>query len=865
MRKIFISIVAIFFVCFAWPGVAQNVKTATIRMDSEVKHQKITGFGGFVNSPQFAYGHMSEAEIKKLWGKDSETRYNIMRLFIPSDKNYWNQAISTAKLAKSLDLIVFASPWSMPAAWKTNGSTSGIVDGNRGYLKEEHYADYANYLNDFVVLLRNNGVELDAISIQNEPDFDVTYAGCYWTPSQMASFLKNHASVISCPIMVSETVALSNANYINALAANDVIDKFAIYAGHQYGGVGTAHKQLQAKGKEVWQSEFLINWNDGITRDFNWSIDAFNFANAINTCMLSDVNAWVHYASKRYYGMMGDGTNGTVTGRVTKRGYILSHFARYATGTTRIENTWNDESNTLKGSSYLSVTGDSLVVMVINSSNNPYLLTADLPFYTRSGKSVTTTSALNWHETEINLAEESCRPKIDIAASSFTTLIFVKSNEREPSLMNGEAFHPHKIDQLTATKAAFGTNYKLSGKTIRFEVNTPLISANTNTNNGYLELDAPYNRLVFEIASTISANQYNSDNTTLYYINQAGAVRSHNYGKIHLNQSGSSTIVLDISSDVLTDGCKGILSISNSNYSSILTLALSDVYLAYGDEKFYRFSGDYSNGDSDLLDCLDDASVVSLDFTETTGISSDTDWRAFSANPNAVYYLLQSVNNNKPNVISGTSCGELRLTDAGGNFYLPSTFTATNASYSCTVDKYALLTLPFEASIPSGIKAYTLQASDAEIICARINDKIPANTPVLLEGDGAFVFEGSGVVSSLHGREVGGMTNVYISTKAPAGSYYLPAASTTKSLQRVNAGETVFIPPFSAYLASPSITSPSIPLGINQINAKATVIAEEYYTLTGQRVVPGRHLKGIHIVKRHMSDGSTDTERVFFQ
>jgi glucuronoarabinoxylan endo-1,4-beta-xylanase len=51
-------------------------------------------------------------------------------------------------------------------------------------------------LNDFVVYLRNNGVELDAISLQNEPDYVVSYAGCSYTPAQMTNFLKNYSDVI---------------------------------------------------------------------------------------------------------------------------------------------------------------------------------------------------------------------------------------------------------------------------------------------------------------------------------------------------------------------------------------------------------------------------------------------------------------------------------------------------------------------------------------------------------------------------------------------------------------------------------------------------------------------------------------------
>ena len=53
--------------------------------------------------------------------------------------------------------------------------------------------------------------------------------------------------------------------------------------------------------------------------------------------MLGNFNAWVHYASKRYYGMLGDGQMGTSAGTVTKRGWVMAHFARFVTGMTRID------------------------------------------------------------------------------------------------------------------------------------------------------------------------------------------------------------------------------------------------------------------------------------------------------------------------------------------------------------------------------------------------------------------------------------------------------------------------------------------------------------------------------------------------
>jgi glucuronoarabinoxylan endo-1,4-beta-xylanase len=59
-----------------------NAQTPKVRIDNTTPRQKITGFGGFVCSPQFAYNHMTPSEIQKMWGTNSEAGYNIMRLYI---------------------------------------------------------------------------------------------------------------------------------------------------------------------------------------------------------------------------------------------------------------------------------------------------------------------------------------------------------------------------------------------------------------------------------------------------------------------------------------------------------------------------------------------------------------------------------------------------------------------------------------------------------------------------------------------------------------------------------------------------------------------------------------------------------------
>ena len=717
--------------------------TAMVRLDAQSTHQRITGFGGFVCSPSFQYGHMTDDEIKKVWGESSTVGCNIMRLYIPIGKNAWSQSLSTAKKAKQMGLIVFASPWGQPAEWKTNGTSNAKnEDGTTGKLKRENWPDYAQYLEDYVQYMRQNGVELDAISIQNEPDWPAPYAGCLWDASEIAEFVKTYGQSISTKVMAPETLAVSDT-YANALNNSDVLQGFDIYGGHQYGGIQPAYKKLAEKGKEIWMTEYLINWNEveNNTRNFDFTKDFFNFFSAINTCMLGDFNAWVHYAAKRYYGMMGDGQRGAgSSGTITKRGYVMAHFAKYVTGMTRIDATFGGN---LEGSAYLSETGDKVAVVIANASDNAIDLTIDLPFYTQEGEQRTTNKSKNCRKTALTLDSETCRPVVSIEAQSVVTVLFVKSRERQISNMTGSItyFGRSLLDDMTTTKTSFGTTYKLSNSTKTFDHSNGLISNRTNPKNGYVQLDRSYSQLVFEVKTLQSSLNYSSSATTLNYINDNGEYVSHNYGDLVFTSHENFQWVFDISPATLTDGCKGLVSLTNNNWSSSLTFTFGDVYLTNGDNTYAgTLSGEYVADDSYVLDFSTDPSCTSIDMTAVTGLPATLPW---TEGTNRIVYVTGDSPLTGTNVVKNGECASLIIDERFGPFHPAQTFTANEASYTCEVNGQHIVQIPFQAPVPEGVHVYTLTDDLTPIAITTA----PANQPLLVEGQGEVTFRGTGEVS----------------------------------------------------------------------------------------------------------------------
>lgn len=813
-------------------GWAQN---ATVRLDATAVHQHITGFGGFVCSPQFQYNHMSTTEIKRVWGSTSTVGCNIMRLYIPIGRNAWSQSLQTAKTAKQMGLIVFASPWGQPAEWKTNGTINAKnEDGTTGKLKRENWADYAQYLEDYVQYMRDNGVELDAISIQNEPDWAATYAGCLWSASEIAEFVKLYGPSISCKVMAPETLAVSDS-YVNALNKTEVLAGFDIYGGHQYGGIQSAYKNLAQKGKEIWMTEYLINWNEqeGNTRNFDFSKDFFNFFRAINTCMLGDFNAWVHYAAKRYYGMLGDGQRGTSNGAVTKRGYVMAHFARFVTGMNRIGATFG--SSQLEGSAYLSQTGDTAVVVIANAGTEDVGITADLPFYTQQGELYVTGKTKNFQKTAIAPAEETCRPQVTIPAQSVSTLLFMRSHDRQPSNMTGKATHFDLLDDMGTTKTNFGTTYKMSGKTRKFDHSNPLISTRTNDTYGYVQLNDRYSKLIMEVKKVTSTLNYTSALTTLTYVNAQGNVSTHDYGELDLNRRENFTLVLDLSPATLTDGCRGLISLTNNNWSSTLTITFGDVYLS--NNYSATLSGDYVADDSYVLDYSADPACISLDMTSVDALPASLPWLDGS---NRIVYVAEGSPLTGANIVTDSLCSHLLLTADGGDFRPARSFTAENAQVTLTIDGLRLVMLPFNAVIPEDACVYTI---DDELVLQRMRS-IPAHRPVLVEGQGELVFKGSGeiayVVNSLDDRIRGTYTALPLYT----GDYVLACRDGKWGLERT-ATATV-LQPFGAY-ANLASQEAFIPLDLTQTGIREHLRFDNphFYNLYGQ---PVEHpAKGIYI------------------
>ena len=310
------------------------------------------------------------------------------------------------------------------------------------------------------------------------------------------------------------------------------------------------------------------------------------------------------------------------------------------------------------------------------------------------------------------------------------------------------------------------------------------------------------------------------------------------------------TMELDIPTFMANNSCSHfhLIGVKGSGKCYVESISVLD-----GTEKYdYAISGKGGLKLQSTVDALADVKATAIDASALTN-AEEFKVTLTPANPNCLIKVNSDQLDNESNVIVGSTCANLVLTD-GYPFKAPADFTATAASYSTTINEEAgagTLCLPFAATIPGGVTAYTLTYSNGadKAVATPVETTIPANTPVLLNGSGAAVFTGSGAVSASAANESGALTGVFKATTVPENKYVLQNGDNGLGFYKVVTDDIV-ANPFRAYLTA-LLGARTIGItygGVTNINkVKANKVGEKdvYYNLNGQRV--SNPTKGVFI------------------
>jgi len=331
---------------------------------------------------------------------------------------------SIMQWAQARGARVWSTPWTPPAGFKstndiydTGKATGSGINGGSFLGGNATNLAYASQLANYVASMTNTyGVNLYAISIQNEPDADVTtYEACQWTNTLIHDFVTNLYNALVAKGVGSTKIMLPESqnwqDYQNlagpAMADPNVATNVGIIACHNYDGAsGPATLTKNGYGKALWETE--VSQLNGESSDI---ANGIYYAQRIFLFMtVAQANAWHYWWIVPY----GSNTGLMDTNAApTKRLFIVGNYSRFVRpGCYRIGVSNNAFTSI---SAYKDTNSSSFAIVTINSAFTAVTQTFNLASFPAVG------SVTPWiTSSNLSLASQSA---VSVTNSAFTCVL----------------------------------------------------------------------------------------------------------------------------------------------------------------------------------------------------------------------------------------------------------------------------------------------------------------------------------------------------------------------------------------------------------------------------------------------------------
>ncbi len=194
---------------------------AVLSIDKDRSYQKVIGFGGaFTEAAAYTFYRMEPAKreeiLKKYFDPHEGIGYSIGRVHIHScdfalgnytyvqendkelktfdvshEEQWTIPLLKAAAKTRNGDIALLASPWSPPAWMKTNKDMN-----HGGQLLPEYREAWANYYVRYIKEMRSRGLDIRAITVQNEPAAVQTWDSCIYSAEEEGSFVRDYLGPI---------------------------------------------------------------------------------------------------------------------------------------------------------------------------------------------------------------------------------------------------------------------------------------------------------------------------------------------------------------------------------------------------------------------------------------------------------------------------------------------------------------------------------------------------------------------------------------------------------------------------------------------------------------------------------------------
>ena len=305
----------------------REIAADAIQLDVDAPRQSILGFGAAITEASaYMLSRLSEGErapvmhdlfsadamalnvcrtcigssdySTKVYSYDEGTEPDpeLKKFSIDHDKEVYLPILREARKVNP-EIFLFSSPWSPPGWMKPNNSMLG------GAMRKQSFDPYARYFVKFLQAYKAEGVDINAVTVQNETDAEQEghMPACLWAQEQEMEFAAKFLSPAIRKAGFDTKIWILDHNYSLWGRAIDELSDPSVYAAvdgiawHGYVGDPSAmtrvHEAFPEKnaywtegGPDVNQPDYqtdFTNWADqfnGILNNWARSITAWNVA-----------------------------------------------------------------------------------------------------------------------------------------------------------------------------------------------------------------------------------------------------------------------------------------------------------------------------------------------------------------------------------------------------------------------------------------------------------------------------------------------------------------------------------------------------------------------------------------------------------
>jgi len=293
--------------------------------------------------------------------------------------NLANDTVNLIPLLKEIigvqpAIKLMATPWSPPTWMKDNKSTKG------GQLLPKYYDTYAAYFVKYIQAMKSHGIDIDAVTLQNEPQHGGNNPSLVMSASEQADFVKNHLGPKFKSSGIRTKIIIWDHNcdkpdfpisILNDPQAKQFVNGSAF---HLYAGEISAMSQVHAlhPDKDLYFTEQWTGANGNFGDDLQWHVKNVIIGSARNHSKIA--LEWNLANDPAYKPHTPGGCNQckgalTIDGNVVTKNvsyYIIAHASRWVPqGSVRI---FSSELESIHNVAFLTPNG-KIVMIALNDSN----------------------------------------------------------------------------------------------------------------------------------------------------------------------------------------------------------------------------------------------------------------------------------------------------------------------------------------------------------------------------------------------------------------------------------------------------------------------------------------------------------------